>query len=219
MQGSAIPGRRQPELLRIYSSVACDVLLVWRPQEAVMRSGEYPTPWGGEVYLVLNSEWNCSRVPWSALQCHSRRLTEPCVWQARRPAFQREFGNDQHPVRAPRDAFGLHGLLPGREALAGPWVRPARGSVGIEPSSQSGHGGPAHVPIDQPVNLRQPLPVASLDFTHRARGVEARVQVRQERRLRGPNRQALGNRDNTLGLDFGLQGRELQIRGDPGCSR
>lgn len=53
-----------------------------------MRSGEYPTPWGGEVYSVLNSEWNCSRVPWSALQCHSRRLTEPCVWQARRPAFQ-----------------------------------------------------------------------------------------------------------------------------------
>ena len=30
---------------------ACGALQVWRPQGAVMRSGEYPAPWGGEFYL------------------------------------------------------------------------------------------------------------------------------------------------------------------------
>ena len=29
---------------------ACGVLRNWRPQGAGMRSGEYPAPWGGEVY-------------------------------------------------------------------------------------------------------------------------------------------------------------------------
>ena len=41
---------RSGELLRVSFPAACGVNLYSRPKDAVMRSGQYPAPWGGEVY-------------------------------------------------------------------------------------------------------------------------------------------------------------------------
>ena len=36
---------------RVSFPAACGVNLYSRPKDAVMRSGQYPAPWGGEVYF------------------------------------------------------------------------------------------------------------------------------------------------------------------------
>ena len=42
------------ELLRVSFPAACGANLHSRPKDAVMRSGQYPAPWGREVYYLTH---------------------------------------------------------------------------------------------------------------------------------------------------------------------